>query len=342
MKACVVGLGQQGSCVAYALGKLGVEVYGVDPVHEYVDGLKVIVDHIEYFRDEDFDVVFSAAPYFANQEIANFCFSNGWKYCDLGGDPDVTNSIHDMASDSGNVAFTDLGLAPGLVNILGEEFIKSNPEAKTVELRVGGIPIERTGTLQYKRTWSVPGLCNEYWGEVSVLKDGVVSTKNTLDGEEYLCFPGVGDLEAFYTKGAINASIDTMGLRGVVNCDYKTIRYPGHVKLLKFLTRECGLNKSEFEHALENSCPETAEDQVLIIVRIDDKQYGWQVMHGDGWTAMQKATAFPAASVAYLIAAGEFGEEKLLDYSMIPFDKMVGCLNTIGGFPDLIEDRKEF
>jgi hypothetical protein len=113
------------------------------------------------------------------------------------------------------------------------------------------------------------------------------------------------------------------------------MRYVKHSLLLKFLLQECKLSEEEFDRAIENACPITTEDIVLIHVGVDNKKWQYTILHDENWTAMQKATAFPAAAVASLIADGEFADKKVPEYRDVPFNKMVEKLNAIGDFPDL-------
>ena len=89
------------------------------------------------------------------------------RYCDLGGRVDVSQNINEAAKNHGpaNVpVFTDLGLAPGWVNILAEVGCRQlHRQATTVRMMVGGLPDSKVNhPLDYVVTWSVYGLINEY------------------------------------------------------------------------------------------------------------------------------------------------------------------------------------
>lgn len=62
-----------------------------------------------------------------------------------------------------------------------------------------------------------------------------------LEGLETFAFEGV-DFEAFYTSGGVGTLIDTLvgedKTVGESNIAYKTIRYPGHRDLMKFLLQD--------------------------------------------------------------------------------------------------------
>ena len=100
--------------------------------------------------------------------MGTWCVDNEVRYCDLGGRVDVSESINEWAGKKATrPVFTDLGLAPGWVNILAEQGYKelNGPADDThIEMMVGGLPdyLESSNNpLCYAVTWSVDGLINE-------------------------------------------------------------------------------------------------------------------------------------------------------------------------------------
>jgi len=227
-----------------------------------------------------------------------------------------------------------------LVNILAEELYKRSDETVTdMKLMCGGLPVNPTGYLKYGRTWSTAGLRNEYSGKCEVLRNGVKEHVQALTEVEIVEHDfGLGELEAFPTKGGLASSFESLQGKGLVNAEYKTMRYPGHVAALRFMIEECQMSEAEFDSAIANATPVIKDDQVLMMVSINGKTNGWKVMHDDNWTAMQKATAFPAAACAALVASGEFDDKGLPTYADIPFDKMQENLAKIGDFTVLLQE----
>jgi len=354
MKVFVVGAGSQGVPAAYAFDRLGYEVKISDPKTEALDkamekfvaleavNIEVVDglfgNYTDVFTKFKPDVVFSAAPFFANEKAAEAAFAAGSRYADLGGNPATSYGIQGMAKAAKLTAFTDLGLAPGLVNILGEELFRRSEETVTdMKLMCGGLPVNPTGYLKYGRTWSTEGLRNEYSGMCEVLRNGQMEHVQALTELEEVAHDfGIGALEAFPTKGGLASSLESLQSKGVVNAEYKTMRFPGHCDALRFLIEECKLNEEEFDKAIANATPEIHDDQVLMMVSVNGETHGWKVLHDENWTAMQKATAFPAASVAALVASGEFDHKIIPTYGDIPFDKMQANLDKIGDFPNLL------
>ena len=93
---------------------------------------------------------------------------------------------------------------------------------------------------------------------------------------------------------------------------------------------ECKLSHNQLVGALESACPLTREDEVIIAVMSDNDAMGYNIVHDDNFTAMQKATAFPAAAVASIVAEGQFDDKILPTYADVPYKRMQVNLGLIG------------
>ncbi len=125
------------------------------------------------------------------------------------------------------------GLAPGAINIVGGSLASSLDTVRSVEMRVGALPQFASNQMKYYLSWSTAGLLNEYCQPGEALHDGRRITTLPLDGSERLTIDGV-EYEAFNTSGGVATMCETFaGKVGELN--YKTMRYPGHRDLMKFL-----------------------------------------------------------------------------------------------------------
>ncbi len=359
MNAVIICSGDMGTAIAYALFKLGFNVSLADNDAKRINDAKNKLASFGYKVTSDFlveigcnyttpktmidswgspDIVVSAVPWNLTYEVAKICTIRKIRYCDLGGNPDVSADIHDLAIKT-NIScsvFTDLGLAPGWANIIAEKGFKEKGEAKSVRLYVGGLPEVPCGSLGYSCVFSSSGLVNEYLGKCEVLKNGKVEFVKALSEiKNHNCDTGL--YESAHTKGGLSKTLELMQNRGVDECFYKTLRYRGHFEKVKFLIDECKLQDIHFDRdrnglhiALENACPKTSKDKVLIDVHVDDWNYSRCIMHNEHWTAMQMATAFPAASVASIMATGQLDHKKVLDYSDVPIELFESQLSKIG------------
>tara|TARA_Y100000310_G_C20605796_1_gene775398 strand:- start:10 stop:1143 length:1134 start_codon:yes stop_codon:yes gene_type:complete len=369
----IIGVGKMGSAIAWAMDRLGFRVMGVDSraasaqvlnglgnqhsfrlvgrgfVSDYssLDKLFTANIHSQIVAP---DVVISSLPYHQTEPLADYCIEHGLRYCDLGGRVDVSDRINKSAVEKATKPImTDLGLAPGWVNILTEwgcKEIRKSPEE--VKMMVGGLPgIPDNPPLNYAVTWSVDGLINEYKDDCEVLVNGEIIKVPGMEGLETVYIKKIDEeLEAFYTSGGASHTTYLMKERGIKNCSYKTLRYKGHGDAVKFLIRKCELDDDCLTPIFENGCASRHGDIVIIKVEIKAGEISWNkeilIPYDDDFTAMQKGTAFPVSAIASLMAEGYFDGDKEqhrdywtkypknLSYKDIPFEEFNKKINLLG------------
>jgi lysine 6-dehydrogenase len=193
------------------------------------------------------DGVLSAAPYHFNGEIARLVVEAGVHYADLGGNTElvfVQKQLNAEAIERGITVVPDCGVAPGMVNVLAAEGIRRLDEADSVKIFVGGLPQKPEPPLNYMMVYSLEGVLDYYTSPGWVLRDGKRTQVEALSEIEHVVFPEpVGKLEAFHTGGGISTMPFTYEGR-IRTMEYKTLRYPGHVALMRPI-RELGLLGTE-------------------------------------------------------------------------------------------------
>ncbi len=263
MKFLVLGGGAQGSAAAFDLVRRdGVEKViiadqaagKVRPFLKPFVGGKldfVALDATDHgaVREvmEGVDAVVCGLPYYFNYDMTELAVECGCHYCDLGGNTEIVErqrTLNDEAKRRGLSIMPDCGLAPGMVNILAQAGIDAFDECSSVKIRVGGLPQDPRPPLNYQIVYSMEGVLDYYTTLSVVLEDGKIVQKTALSELEDVEFPApVGTLEAFHTAGGIS----TMPYRyqnAIPHMEYKTLRYPGHAKIMEAV-RELGLLSQE-------------------------------------------------------------------------------------------------
>lgn len=348
MKAAIFGVGNMGQAIIWSMGKFGFEVVAFDKDISKFSAIKhpqnvgyILIDDndkstFKILKENKVDVVISSLPYHQLKPVALFCIDNNIKYCDLGGRVDVSREIKEYAlSKKESCVFTDLGLAPGYVNIEAEHGLSKVSNAKSVKMMVGGLPTSAETNsywnhplycpINYKVTWSIDGLINEYKDDCLILRKGKIEKVKGMDGLETVS-SSIGQLEAFFTSGGMSHSIESMQKYGVKDCAYKTLRYKGHRDIVQWLIRKCELTNEELSKIFKNGCKDKEEkDLVIIKTEVSNEEITWskeRVIYADEkFSAMQKATAFSISSVAKMIAEKSFSNKSVLSYSDV-------CYNT--------------
>ena len=190
-------------------------------------------------------------PFDLVKGIAEDANAAGIHYFDVTEDVETTDAVKAIADEGrAKVALVpQCGLAPGYIAIAGYEIGRQFTEIHDLTLRVGALPQFPTNALHYNVTWSTAGVVNEYCEPCNVMLDGRIVKVPALEGLEHFSFEGV-EYEAFYTSGGIGSLTDTLLGENKTNPEsriaYKTIRYPGHRDLMKFLLQDLRLG---VEHA---------------------------------------------------------------------------------------------
>ena len=287
----------------------------------------------------DHDIVVSALPFHLNKPIAEIACQEKTHYFDLTEDVDTTKFIRELAKTSECVMAPQCGLAPGIIGIIGSSLTKEFTKLRDIELRVGALPRYPNGLLAYSITWSSTGLINEYLNDAEVIHNSKRKTIPSLTGFEYINIEGQ-EFEAFTTSGGLGTMCETFENK-VDTLNYKTIRYPGHGKLMKFLMYELILknNKQQLEAILKNAKPPVKEDVVYIYVIVegwkDDKllrneyykSFYPKEISGKQWRAISWTTAASAAAVIEMVATGKLPKKGFLKQEDIPFNLFLSTTN---------------
>jgi len=287
---------------------------------------------------EDFDILVGLAPGRLGYKTVEAAIDAGVNMVDLSYMQEDPMTLNDRALKAGVTVIPDCGVAPGLSHILVGRAVSMLDKVKNVIILVGGIPQNRIPPLDYKVTWCVEDLIEEYVRRPKIVKNGKTIEAEALDGLEEVDFPGIGKLEAFYTDG-----VRTLhhSIKGVENMWEKTLRYPGHAEKIKLL-RDLGFfdetlidgvsPRSLTIRVLERklSLPEI-KDLVAMRVDVDGVKNGREICYSyiliDYYdderkvTAMGRTTAYTASAVIQLLARGEIKEAGVIPPERLGMDR---------------------
>lgn len=271
-KIAVLGLGKVGTLAAKLLHRAGLEVIGFDN-RTPQETLPFVVQTVDLASEDGlrtatqgFDAVLSCLPYRTNKRIATTAHAQGMHYFDLTEDVPTTRAIIELSKTSRGLMAPQCGLAPGFVGIVGAAQVAAFDECRSLRLRVGALPQNPTGLMGYAFNWSPEGVVNEYLNDCEVIEGGVRKMVSSMEWHETLYVEGVM-LEAFTTSGGLGTICETFHGK-VANVDYKTMRYPGHMRLMNFFFHEL-LMRERRELAgeiLTNAKPPVSNDIVYVHV----------------------------------------------------------------------------
>ncbi|MFQ5557035.1 MAG: saccharopine dehydrogenase C-terminal domain-containing protein [Acidimicrobiales bacterium] len=286
-RVTVLGLGKVGLLAAELLHDGGFDVTGCDRrsiqhdhrshdhrshdhrSHDHrfaIEGLDVTDVTTLRSRLASTDAVLSCLPYHLNGAVAEIAHELGVHYFDLTEDVTATRRIRELAATATSAMAPQCGLAPGFVGIVAASQVRRFDRCRSVRMRVGALPQHPTGLMGYAFNWSPVGVVNEYLNDCEVIEEGVHKWVSPMEWRETIYVAGT-QLEAFTTSGGLGTMCETY-LGVVDNLDYKTLRYPGHMRLMNFFFHEL-LMRERRELAgeiLTNAKPPVDEDVVYVHV----------------------------------------------------------------------------
>lgn len=181
------------------------------------------------------DLVVGALPGHMGYEALRAVIEAGKDVVDIAFFPEDPFGLDELAKERGVTAVVDFGVAPGMCHVLLGHHVATMDAVDTFECLVGGLPVERTWPFEYKAPFSPSDVLEEYTRPARYVEHGVLVERPALTDPERIEVPGVGTLEALNTDG-LRTLIRTMQ---VPNMKEKTLRYPGHGRLMEAL-REGG------------------------------------------------------------------------------------------------------
>jgi saccharopine dehydrogenase-like NADP-dependent oxidoreductase len=184
---------------------------------------------------QEFDMVINAVPGFMGFNTLRAIIEAGKNVVDIAFFIEDPFELHDLAVKKNVTAIMDMGVAPGMCNVLIGYAHHQLDHTDEVLYMVGGLPEVREWPFEYKAVFSPVDVIEEYTRPARYLENGNFIVKPALSDPELINFPGIGTLEAFNTDG-LRSLVNTIKCP---NMKEKTLRYPGHIEKMKVL-RETG------------------------------------------------------------------------------------------------------
>jgi saccharopine dehydrogenase (NAD+, L-lysine-forming) len=336
-RIAVLGLGKVGGLVADMLSERGFDVRGVDADRGRVADSRALVldvsdpDALESLF-ADVDAVVSCLPYYLNPGVAAAAHSVGIHYLDLTEDVRTSQVVQQLAKSGSSAFIPHCGLAPGFICMIGASLAAALDRVDRIALRVGALPRSPNNKLGYAFNWSPAGVINEYLKPCEHLHDGQRVTIPPLAELETIMIDG-SRYEAFTTSGGLGTMCDTFAGR-VDHLDYKSVRYPGHCELMRFVLHELRLaaRPELAQELLVAACPPVRDDVVVVYAAAEGahegqlgreefvRMYRPREICGSARTAIAWTTAASAVGVIELLTHGALAATGFICQEDVPLD----------------------
>ncbi len=273
----------------------------------------------------DSDIVLGALASKIGFQSLRAVIESGKNYADISFMPEDSWDLDGLAKEHGVTAVVDMGVAPGMSNMLSGYGASLLKECQNIEIYVGGLPRKRSWPFEYKAGFSPADVLEEYTRPSRLVEHGEIVTRDALSEPELMEFDGLGTLEVFNTDG-LRSLAYTMDVPFMKE---KTMRYPGHIELMRVF-RETGLFGQErievdggsvrpldvISKLMFPKWTYEPEEEDLTIMRIitdgldasgKKTRHQWDLLdfYNHGATSMSRTTAYPCAIIARMIAKGD-------------------------------------
>ncbi|MFG0252662.1 MAG: saccharopine dehydrogenase C-terminal domain-containing protein [Phycisphaerales bacterium JB038] len=290
----------------------------------------------------DFDVIIGALPSRFGYRALAEVIAAAKPYVDISFMPEDFLELSALAQERGVTAVVDCGVAPGMSNLLVGYGYRQLDCCDNIEIYVGGLPLTRSWPYEYKAGFAPSDVIEEYTRPARLVEHGEIVIREALSEPELMDFAEVGTLEAFNTDG-LRSLADTLKAPFMKE---KTLRYPGHIELMRVL-RETGLfREDEIEVGGVQVKPldvistlmfpkwtfeEGEADLTVMRIIVEGEQagarqrYRWDLFDcydpQTNWRSMSRTTGFPAAIMARMLAAGRIEQSGVLPPELLADDE---------------------
>jgi lysine 6-dehydrogenase len=250
----VLGCGAVGRHMAIDLCKdPGCEVVSVDVDQESLEHLaseypiQVRVEDLSTVEGvtravEDADIVIGSVPGFMGYAMLETVIRAGRNIVDISYFPEDPFGLDDLAKAKGVTAVVDCGVVPGMANIILGDHIQKMKVTR-YECYVGGVPKSRNAPLEYKSPFPVLEVLEEYAESGTMVEDGKVVVRPMLSETMTIELDKVGTLACLNSDG-LRTLIRTTDIPDMFE---KTLRYPGHVELMRIFKDAGFLNMTPIQ-----------------------------------------------------------------------------------------------
>jgi len=316
-KVLVLGCGRIGSLIAREMAR-DYQVMVADSNHDSLfkiappgSGMDArLVDLSDTYklqmtiRTYDPDIVIGAMPSILGFKTLQTVIECEKNYVDISFMPEDPRDLEMRALMADVTVVVDMGVMPGLGNLMAGYAADRILECDTIKIYCGGNPAKPKPPYFYKAPFAPSDVIEEYTRPVRLKSDWCLKTVPAMSGSEMI-WTKRNKLEAFNTDG-----LRTLLSLSVPNMVEKTLRYVGHRDEMLKVLEDPDFDRAELFEAWKYK--EGEADQTTMLVHahgpVNNSFQEWMKWTLDdemntetGDSSMARTTAFPCVTVARMI-----------------------------------------
>jgi saccharopine dehydrogenase-like NADP-dependent oxidoreductase len=367
-KIIVLGGGMVGSAMCADLAKnfeATCADYSADVLKSLEEKLKIKTIQCDFSNTEEvkkviapFDLVVGSVPGFLGFEVLKTIIESKKNCVDISFFPENALELDELAKKNNVTVIVDCGVAPGMCNMIAGYHHK-RMKMQSYECLVGGLPIVRKKPYEYKAPFSPIDVIEEYTRPARYVQDGKLVTKEALSEPELIIFPECGELESFNTDGLRTLALT---MPEVPNMKEKTLRYPGHIDLMRIFRESGFFSKEKIKLGNAEVSPLAVfskllfkewkylpheEDFTIMRVTVEGEESGQKTKYvytlydrynkDTGVMSMARTTGYTATAAVNLILENKFSHKGISPPEFVGEDE--ACFDSVISY---LEDRKVF
>lgn len=255
MKILILGSGLVGAPMAYDLSydknyKVSVADISTEALKKFDNFINISTIRQDLSKPEElkklvstFDMVVNAVPGFMGFETLKSIIEAQKNVVDISFFPEDLFLLDGLAKENNVIAISDIGVAPGMSNVLIGYVDHLLDKTLSVKIFVGGLPKVRIWPYEYKAVFSPLDVIEEYTRPARYIENGHLVVRPALSDPELIYIPKIGSLEAFNSDG-LRSLAKTINAPNMIE---KTLRYIGHIEKMAVLRATGFFDKEEIE-----------------------------------------------------------------------------------------------
>ena len=299
-----LGCGLVGEYVIHRLADDGFRVVAVDlrvprSLTERSEVSSIEQDVKEYIDSlNEPTIVINMLPGRIGHSIREPLVRGGHQIVDLAFTEEDPQTLDALAKEHRATMIWDIGIAPGLSNMLLAQAQRELGHLDDVSIKVGGNPIAPDTDWSYMAPFSPSDVIEEYTTPARIVRDGEIVTVPALTERHRIEVEGTDGMDAFLTDGlrSVLSTIDATNM-----AEY-TVRWPEHVD--RWLSEGENTPEEELLRAwkFDTSRPEFTWMKVRCQAKNSIKEWTVVDYGKDGNGSMARTTGLVTYAIASLFA----------------------------------------
>ena len=314
-----LGCGLVGKFVVTKLSSLGYKIHVIDLVipTEIKENSEISCEEGDVFQIVNdlpkAKVILNLLPGSVGETIRPILISEGNDIIDLAFTETEPSVHHQHAVNNNCTLIWDVGIAPGLSNMIIKKEYNADSQIKDVSIKVGGNPAKPDNDWSYMAPFSPSDVIEEYTRPARIIENGKIKIVEPLTDLHSINVNNFGMMEAFLTDGLRSL----LNSRMAENMREYTVRWPGHIQ--KWIASKDSLTDEELIESWKFDHSKDEFTWMEIKISYDEYQVIWEIVDKglDGASSMARTTGLVTIACAMDLLESSTNEFKWFDYGVL-------------------------